>query len=211
MHALKCTLIYRGLRPACEAFSSAVQARDHSLAIRFSNTRHDRNCAAAAVKVHRRENRCRLRSSCATERKDLLHAPCSLPPAPTWRLRMFKDLRRRSVVFEKTRAFCAETYAEPETQAVIYSRRTQRKCRPIHSAWTTISGDHASDTSVANGLGTTDRPNQCRAATRGSVIARQPSKVNSAARELNYYRLEAGRFEDFVSYGLKSFAHEGVI
>ena len=27
---------------------------------------------------------------------------------------------------------------------------------------------------------------------------------------LNYYRLEAGRFEDFVSYGLKSFAHEGV-
>lgn len=29
-------------------------------------------------------------------------------------------------------------------------------------------------------------------------------------RELNYYRLEAGRFEDFVSYGLKSFAHEGV-
>ncbi len=28
--------------------------------------------------------------------------------------------------------------------------------------------------------------------------------------ELNYYRLEAGRFEDFVSYGLKSFAHEGV-
>jgi hypothetical protein len=29
--------------------------------------------------------------------------------------------------------------------------------------------------------------------------------------KLNYYRLEAGRFEDFVSYGLKSFAHEGVI
>ncbi|HMP07872.1 MAG TPA: GxxExxY protein, partial [Lacipirellulaceae bacterium] len=28
--------------------------------------------------------------------------------------------------------------------------------------------------------------------------------------ELNYYRLEAGRFGDFVSYGLKSFAHEGV-
>ena len=28
-------------------------------------------------------------------------------------------------------------------------------------------------------------------------------------RQLNYYRLEAGRFEDFVSYGLKSFAHEG--
>lgn len=28
--------------------------------------------------------------------------------------------------------------------------------------------------------------------------------------QLNYYRLEAGRFEDFVSYGLKSFAHEGV-
>ena len=27
---------------------------------------------------------------------------------------------------------------------------------------------------------------------------------------LNYYRLEAGRFKDFVSYGLKSFAHEGV-
>jgi hypothetical protein len=27
---------------------------------------------------------------------------------------------------------------------------------------------------------------------------------------LNYYRLEAGRFEDFVSYGLKSFAHEEV-
>ena len=27
---------------------------------------------------------------------------------------------------------------------------------------------------------------------------------------LNYYRLEAGRFGDFVSYGLKSFAHEGV-
>jgi hypothetical protein len=27
--------------------------------------------------------------------------------------------------------------------------------------------------------------------------------------ELNYYRLEAGRFEDFVSYGLKSFAHDG--
>jgi hypothetical protein len=25
---------------------------------------------------------------------------------------------------------------------------------------------------------------------------------------LNYYRLEAGRFENFVSYGLKSFAHE---
>jgi len=30
------------------------------------------------------------------------------------------------------------------------------------------------------------------------------------AKKLNYYRLEAGRFEDFVSYGLKSFAHEGV-
>lgn len=28
--------------------------------------------------------------------------------------------------------------------------------------------------------------------------------------QLNYYRLEAGRFEDFVSNGLKSFAHEGV-
>ena len=28
--------------------------------------------------------------------------------------------------------------------------------------------------------------------------------------KLNYYRLEAGRFGDFVSYGLKSFAHEGV-
>ena len=28
--------------------------------------------------------------------------------------------------------------------------------------------------------------------------------------ELNYYRLEAGRFGKFVSYGLKSFAHEGV-
>jgi hypothetical protein len=27
-------------------------------------------------------------------------------------------------------------------------------------------------------------------------------------RALNYYRLEAGRFENFVSYGLKSFAHE---
>jgi hypothetical protein len=26
--------------------------------------------------------------------------------------------------------------------------------------------------------------------------------------KLNYYRLEAGRFENFVSYGLKSFAHE---
>jgi hypothetical protein len=25
---------------------------------------------------------------------------------------------------------------------------------------------------------------------------------------LNYYRLEAGRFEDFVSCGLKSSAHE---
>ena len=31
---------------------------------------------------------------------------------------------------------------------------------------------------------------------------------NAAA--LNYYRMEAGRFKDFVSYGLKSFAHEGV-
>lgn len=29
-------------------------------------------------------------------------------------------------------------------------------------------------------------------------------------KELNDYRLEAGRFEDFVSCGLKSFAHEGV-
>jgi hypothetical protein len=28
------------------------------------------------------------------------------------------------------------------------------------------------------------------------------------AGPLNYYRLEAGRFEGFVSYGLKSFAHE---
>jgi hypothetical protein len=28
--------------------------------------------------------------------------------------------------------------------------------------------------------------------------------------KLNYYRLEAGRFEDFVSFGLKSSAHEGV-
>ena len=27
---------------------------------------------------------------------------------------------------------------------------------------------------------------------------------------LNYYRLEAGRFEEVVSYGLKSFAHDGV-
>jgi hypothetical protein len=26
--------------------------------------------------------------------------------------------------------------------------------------------------------------------------------------ELNYYRLKAGRFEIFVSYGLKSFAHD---
>ena len=37
-------------------------------------------------------------------------------------------------------------------------------------------------------------------------------QIGDAAIEvtLNYYRLEAGRFEDFVSYGLKSFAHEGV-
>ena len=28
--------------------------------------------------------------------------------------------------------------------------------------------------------------------------------------KLKNYRLEAGRFEDFVSYGLKSFAHEEV-
>jgi hypothetical protein len=27
---------------------------------------------------------------------------------------------------------------------------------------------------------------------------------------LNYYRLKAGRLESFVSYGLKSFAHDGV-
>ena len=31
----------------------------------------------------------------------------------------------------------------------------------------------------------------------------------SSLVRLNYYRLEAGRFEDFVSYGLKSFAHDG--
>ena len=37
------------------------------------------------------------------------------------------------------------------------------------------------------------------------------TKFNAGiANKLNYYRLEAGRFEDFVSYGLKSFAHEGV-
>jgi hypothetical protein len=30
----------------------------------------------------------------------------------------------------------------------------------------------------------------------------------SPQHTLNYYRLEAGRFENFVSYGLKSFAHE---
>lgn len=29
-------------------------------------------------------------------------------------------------------------------------------------------------------------------------------------KELNYYRLEAGRFEEVMSYGLKSFAHDGV-
>ena len=28
------------------------------------------------------------------------------------------------------------------------------------------------------------------------------------AEELNDYRLEAGRFEEIVSYGLKSFAHD---
>jgi hypothetical protein len=40
---------------------------------------------------------------------------------------------------------------------------------------------------------------------------RRPSSCGrSAYGELNYYRLEAGKFEDFVSYGLKSFAHEGV-
>ena len=35
--------------------------------------------------------------------------------------------------------------------------------------------------------------------------------TNGGLKELNDYRLEAGRFGDFVSYGLKSFAHEGVI
>ena len=37
----------------------------------------------------------------------------------------------------------------------------------------------------------------------------QTAFVPLSDEELNYYRLEAGRFEDFVSYGLKSFAHEG--
>jgi len=32
----------------------------------------------------------------------------------------------------------------------------------------------------------------------------------NAIDSLNYYRLEAGRFGNFVSYGLKSFTHEGV-
>jgi hypothetical protein len=32
----------------------------------------------------------------------------------------------------------------------------------------------------------------------------------AAQVELNYYRLKAGRLESFVSYGLKSFAHDGV-
>jgi hypothetical protein len=34
--------------------------------------------------------------------------------------------------------------------------------------------------------------------------------MRELAEELNYYRLEAGRFEEVVSYGLKSFAHDGV-
>jgi hypothetical protein len=38
----------------------------------------------------------------------------------------------------------------------------------------------------------------------------EPIRHGRARQKLNYYRLEAGRFEDFVSYGLKSFAHEGV-
>jgi hypothetical protein len=37
---------------------------------------------------------------------------------------------------------------------------------------------------------------------------RKISDAEMADIKLNYYRLEAGRFEGFVSYGLKSFAHE---
>ena len=38
----------------------------------------------------------------------------------------------------------------------------------------------------------------------------KPLQNSPGCCKLNYYRLEAGRFEDFVSYGLKSFAHDGV-
>jgi hypothetical protein len=50
-----------------------------------------------------------------------------------------------------------------------------------------------------------DRPEAYRAklVTHQAVeMYHQPS--------LNYYRLKAGRLESFVSYGLKSFAHDGV-
>ena len=42
------------------------------------------------------------------------------------------------------------------------------------------------------------------------AIADVQNRVSLIIVRLNYYRLEAGRFEDFVSYGLKSFAHDGV-
>ena len=45
----------------------------------------------------------------------------------------------------------------------------------------------------------------CFAERRVETLAAHPPIL-----QLNYYRLEAGRFGEFVSYGLKSFAHEGV-
>ncbi len=51
------------------------------------------------------------------------------------------------------------------------------------------------------------------ALSKGRERIKAPSPRPSPTRAVgieDYYRLEAGRFEDFVSYGLKSFAHEGV-
>jgi len=49
-----------------------------------------------------------------------------------------------------------------------------------------------------------------------AIVDRQVRRIHpknthhTTAAALNYDRQEAGRFEEVVSYGLKSFAHDGV-
>jgi hypothetical protein len=73
-----------------------------------------------------------------------------------------------------------------------------------------IDGKEQSDLSGSQEIASA-RPMSSRSTRRiWQLVA--SSRCDGSARfvGLNYYRLEAGRFEDFVSYGLKSFAHAGV-